>query len=279
MRSYRLNNLFTSSSSKILMITNQDYLKPILVNMKNNDDQEMQEYAIPSGVSDVARLNKNYKELINELSISEISNQEALKKILHVWKDDELDNNYAKWIFLKNNKSASKEEKKLKEQKYENEIIYIWRTTKLSIPSIAFKLSIPSVFVFNSINKYNCIAKKIIRDKISIKNKQRSSISIEKHDKVCVFWKLTQNKVFHFKDIKRNVWSNDNNRTSWNSNIASTLKKKLKMSSKWLKVKHPKIQAPESKRLYFEGALVQYVLSSNHHEILYIDEFQVNNWK
>ena len=40
----------------------------------------MQEYAIPSGISDTARLNKNYTEIINELSVSEVSNQEALRK-------------------------------------------------------------------------------------------------------------------------------------------------------------------------------------------------------
>ena len=57
------------------MITNHYNLKPILANMKNNDDQEMQEYAIPSGILDAARLNKNYKELINELSVSEVFNQ------------------------------------------------------------------------------------------------------------------------------------------------------------------------------------------------------------
>ena len=71
MSSYRLSNLFIPAFSKRLMITNHDNLKPILVNMKNNDDQEMQEYAITSEISDAARLNKNYKELINELSVSE----------------------------------------------------------------------------------------------------------------------------------------------------------------------------------------------------------------
>ena len=85
------------------MNTNHDNLKPILVNMKNSGDQEMQKNAIPTGISDAARINKNYKELINEPSASEVSNQEALEKTLHSWKNDiELGNNYAKLKFLKN---------------------------------------------------------------------------------------------------------------------------------------------------------------------------------
>ena len=137
---------------------------------------------------------------------------------------------------------------------------------KLSIPSIVFKLSISSVFVFNTINKYKSLARKIIRDKIAIRNKQSSSISIEKLDKMRAFWNLNQNKVIQIKEIKRSVWSNDdNNRISWNSTIASSLKKKLKISYKLLKVKCQKLQTPESKRLYVEGALVQYVLSNNKH--------------
>ena len=119
MSSYRLSNLFIPSFSKRLMITNHDNSKPILVNMKNNDDQDIKEYAIPSGISDAAWLNINYKELMNEPSVSEVSNQETQEKILHVWKnDDKLDSNYAKLKFLDYNKSASYKEKKLIETEW-----------------------------------------------------------------------------------------------------------------------------------------------------------------
>ena len=54
---------------------------------------------------------------------------------------------------LENNKSASNEEKKLKRQNDENKIIYIWKTTKLLIPTIAFKLafllSLSSILLIN----------------------------------------------------------------------------------------------------------------------------------
>ena len=43
----------------------------------------MHKHAIPPEISDVARLNKNYKKLSNKLSVSDVSNQETLEKIFH----------------------------------------------------------------------------------------------------------------------------------------------------------------------------------------------------
>ena len=76
------------------------------------------------------------------------------------------------------------------------------------------------------------------------------------------------------------MWPNDNsNKVPWNSKIATALKKKLGMSYKWLKFRHPKTQFSENKRLYIEAALAQCILSITGHEIIFIDEFQINNRK
>ena len=76
------------------------------------------------------------------------------------------------------------------------------------------------------------------------------------------------------------MWANDNsNKVPWNLTIATVLKKKLGMSYKWLKFRHPKTQLSENKRLYIEAELVECILSSTGHEIIFIDEFQINNRK
>ena len=78
----------------------------------------------------------------------------------------------------------------------------MWRTTKLTILWIAFRLSIPSVLVFNIVHKYKSLVKKIIKDKIAFKNKKNDAISIGKLDKMHTFWALDKNKVIHIEDTK-----------------------------------------------------------------------------
>ena len=76
------------------------------------------------------------------------------------------------------------------------------------------------------------------------------------------------------------MWANDNsNKVPWNLTIATALKKKLRMSYKWLKFRHLKTQYSKNKRLYIEAALAQCILSSSGHEIIFIDEFKINNRK
>ena len=73
------------------------------------------------------------------------------------------------------------------------------------------------------------------------------------------------------------MWANDNsNKVPRDLKIATALKKKLGMSYKWLKFRHPKTQFSENKRLYIEAALAQCILNSTRHEIIFIDEFQIN---
>ena len=76
------------------------------------------------------------------------------------------------------------------------------------------------------------------------------------------------------------MWANHNsNKVKWYSKIETALKKKLGMSYKWLKFRHPKTQFSKNKRLYIEAVLAQCILSSTGHEIIFIDEFQINNIK
>ena len=49
----------------------------------------MSEYSTPFGISDAAKLNKNYTEFIKELWISSFSNYEALDRIISTWSDND----------------------------------------------------------------------------------------------------------------------------------------------------------------------------------------------
>ena len=103
------------------------------------------------------------------------------------------------------------------------------------------------------------------------------AISEEKLDKIKEYWLSNSNKIIRIKDIKKSVWAYDNNnKVPWNLKIATALKNKLGMSYKWLKFRHPKTQFSENKRLYIEAALTQCILNSTGHDIIFIDEFQIN---
>ena len=205
----------------------------------------MAEYSIPFGISDAAKLNKNYTELIKELSISNFSNNEALEKIVDTWSDNgKWDNDYFIPKLLEDNVDICIEENQANCQNIENEIIYIWRTTKLPVPSIAFKLDISPIIVYNTINNYKSLVRKNIRDNITKRNKQNVMINAEKLNSINEYWWSNSNKIICIKDIKKNVWTNDdNNEISWDSTIATALKRKLGMTYKWLKSRHPKSQS------------------------------------
>ena len=105
-------------------------------------------------------------------------------------------------------------------------------------------------------------------------------ISAEKLNSINEYWWSNSNKIIRINEIKKNVWiSDDNNEIPRDSTIATALKRKLRMTYKWLKSRHPKSQSFENRRLYIEAALVQYILRSTGHEIIFIDEFQIKNRK
>ena len=110
------------------------------------------------------------------------------------------------------------------------------------------------------------------------KNIRRFVINEDKIGQIKEFWEANSNKIIHINDIKKNVWNNySNNIIPWNSTISTVLRKKLRMSYKLLKARHPKTFTSESKRLYIEVVLIQSILGSNGYEIILIDEFQITN--
>ena len=79
----------------------------------------------------------------------------------------------------------------------------MWWTTKLSVSSIAFKLNLSLIFVFNTIYNYKSLVRKNIWSNTVKRIKQNVEISEEKLDKVKEYWLSNSNKIIRIKDIKK----------------------------------------------------------------------------
>ena len=173
MDSYRVSNLLTPAFSKRLIITSHSNLKPITLHWDNDFDEVMSKYSIPFGISDAAKLNKNYTEFIKEFSKSSFSNYKVLDRIISTWSDNdkrEIDRSNLK--FLEDKANIQIEENQANFSNIESEVIYMWRTTKIPVSSIAFKFNLSLIFVFNTIHNHKSLVRKNIWANIVKKNKK-----------------------------------------------------------------------------------------------------------
>ena len=172
MERYRVNNLLTWAFSKRLILASHSNSKSIALHRDNDFDEEMSEYSIPFGISDAAKLNKNYTEFIKQLSISSFSNYEALHRIISIWSDNNKRNiDRSNLKFLEDKANIKIEENQANFLDIESEVIEMW-TTKLPVSSIAFKLNLSPIFVFNTIHNCKSLVRKNIWANIVKKNKK-----------------------------------------------------------------------------------------------------------
>ena len=212
MESYKLNNLFTPYSSKRFYVKNRADLWIADLEQKDDEDDIMTIFNIPSGISDAVKVNKNYRFIIKDFEIEKVTNHEAYDKIWNTWKKvwslDKIDD----FPILKDQEQvASNEESQKLKNKTKIETIYYWRSSKMKISSIALKLNISKYFVKETIEKYKALAKKQLRQNILRRNTKRSVINGDKLDQINDFWQSNSNKIIRIKDIKRNIWSNCTN--------------------------------------------------------------------
>ena len=238
----------------------------------------MHKYSYPIGISDAWLLNKNYKRLLAELNIVSIDKAESLLMIENQLKKD---NNIADFNYLlldfedEENQDYSFEDHD--SQNAKTKVIYCWRSTKLSVPKIAFRLNLDSNFVQKWIEEY----KKAVRRQLKI-NKQKAAlkkltISKIKIEQIKNFWKENFGKLIRIQDVRNGVWgTNNDSRKPWNTTIALVMKKKLRMSYRVLSTQHPKVASDEHKNLYWESVLIQMLLIDDAYELIYVDEFNIS---
>ena len=59
---------------------------------------------VPFGISDAAKINKNYKTLIEELDLSKISNLDVIQKLNNVWGNSQQSKLLMRYSILEENK-------------------------------------------------------------------------------------------------------------------------------------------------------------------------------
>ena len=158
-------------------------------------------------------------------------------------------------------------------QNAKTKVIYCWRSTRLSVPKIAFRLNLDSNFVQKWIEEYKRQLK-INKQKAALKKLTISKIKIEQ---IKIFWKENFGKLIRIQDVRNGVWgTNNDSRKSWNTTIALVMKKKLRMSYRVLSTQHPKVTSNEHKNLYWESVLIQMLLMDDAYELIYVDEFNIS---
>ena len=151
MESYKLANLLTPYSSKRFYVKNRADLWIADLEQKVDEDDLMTIFNILSGISDAAKINKNYRLIIHELEIAKVTNHETYDKIWNKWKKvwslDKIDDFP---IFKDQEQVASDEELQKLKNRTEIETIYLWRSIKMMISSIDFKLNISKKIFFGN---------------------------------------------------------------------------------------------------------------------------------
>ena len=278
-KSWKLSNLYTPKYTKDIKFTELADLAPIHFKDQLEDEKSNESIVVPSGICDPIKNSQSYKELISTLNISTYDNNDAFIMIKGRLKseniEDQINSNLLEEIENLNNERRVSHSSNSQQ---ETDIIFLWRSTKLSIKSIAVKLDISICLVNNILSKYRKIVRKALLTNRINSNKERKVICQDQISQIKHFWKINRNKPFYISDVAREVWPKSDGRIPpANSTISRVLKKTLRMSYRRLKPAPEKILKPEYIRLYWEAVLIQCILDDDLYELIYIDEFSVSH--
>ena len=281
----KVTNLFIPISSKRFWMKKLDSLEPCAIERESDDEEDVQEFVPPVGLADAAKLNNSYKELISTLGIANFHNDEALIMI-----KSNIDNKSRKQAleveFLKKleeepdvdaDMCSDDDEEDDQVNPLQLESLFLWRSTKLPLNSIWHKVGVDVEFVKQTIKTYKRLMKKQLRYNVVNANKRRSIISDDKILAVKEFWLRNRNKPLRLADIRDGVWRNDDDsQKPCYSTLSNVLRRKLRMSYRILRPRHHKTTTQDHARLYWEGVMIQNILSNKLYELIFIDEFNIS---
>ena len=213
----------------------------------------------PTGIIDGWKANENYRSLLLNMKINDITNDDAVVLIKEAI--DLIANDTQKTQIVQIYERRDHElymdvdaDKKDKDQK----IIYIWRTTKLPLKVIAQKLDQTIDKVSKVIKNY----KRMVRSQLKYNSKRaakaRRKIDNDDLEEIKEFWIGSVHRSICVDDVKKAVWgSQEIKKPPSNPTIATAMKRRLKMSYRTLSTKHPKTLSADSKRLSIEAAIIQ----------------------
>ena len=206
-------------------MTSYSKSKPQDLSRRNYQEKLMRDFIVPVGIIDACLINKEYSELLQELAIDTYSNDETLTMVQKTIQEYEGNKEQDPDVqILDSSKDHPNTYEIPQGSEYESQVIYLYRTTKLSCATIAPKLGVSEKFVRASINQY----KKNVREWLKI-NKQWANAKKTKIDdglitKIKSFCIENSNRMITIDDIKRGFWHNvHDSKAPSNSTISKTL--------------------------------------------------------
>ena len=168
----KLDNFFHPTISIRILIENVESLFQEIIHTPLDSEVWMHKYSYPIGILDAWLLNENYKRPLAELKIASMNKAESLSMIENQLKHD---NNIADFNYqLLDFEDEENQDNSFEDHDSQNaktKVIYCWRSTRLSVPKIAFRLNLDSNFVQKWIEEY----KKAVRRQLKI-NKQKAAL-------------------------------------------------------------------------------------------------------
>ena len=102
-------------------------------------------------------------------------------------------------------------------------------------------------------------------------NKKSSIISDAKIQEIREFWMRNRNSPLRLADIRKGVWkSDDDSQKPCYSTLSNVLRRKLRISYRILRPRHHKTTTRYHVRLYWEGVMIQNILSNKFYELIFI---------
>ena len=127
------------------------------------------------------------------------------------------------------------------------------------------------------VSKYKRYVRRLIRRNKMQASKIRRVIKEDKAKQIPSFWKSESNRPLWIREIKTGVWKNQNEAPPWNAKISKMLKRDLGTSYRMLSWFHPKTQANDHIRAYWEAVIMQSLFADMDWEAIFIDEFKISS--
>ena len=225
MSSRKVSNFYIPNQSKWFLMASYSKSKPQDLSRRNDQEELMRDFIVPVGIIDACLINKEYSELLQELAIDTYSNDEALTMIQKTIQEYEGNKEQDPDVqILDSSKDNPNTDEIPQGSEYETQVIYLYRTTKLSYATIALKLDVSEQFVRASIDQYKRNVREWLKINIRRANAKKTKIDDGLIAKIKSFCVENSNRVITIDDIKRGVWHNVHDaKAPSNSTISKTL--------------------------------------------------------
>ena len=206
-QSRRLSNLFIPQYTSDIKFCELNDLAPDWINPQLEEEKYNENVLVPFGIWDAVKGTHLYKELLSKLKIETYENADALEMVKKNL-DSECTNYAITNEILEEilNRDDSREEVQDPDWQKEADTLFLWRTSKLGIRSIAIKCWASTYFVRKVVRKYKDNVKKMLCANRVKSNKQRRVISEEQISKIEAFWRRKDNTLFYISDVINEVW-------------------------------------------------------------------------